>query len=201
MSLSVRTTPPLPHLYGHGLHLSVWDAGSQGDAEAWLRGITDPEFKRWNTPLVEVTDLEGSRQMLRMRARAVLEGRTMAFRVADAADDRVLGSVSVQEIDIRMRVARVGYWVMPEARGRGVATHALALASSWALRDLGLHRLELAHAVGHEASCRIAGRCGFPVEGTLRGAMHEAGRRDAFRDAHLHARIATDPEPDVDAGR
>ena len=53
------------------------------------------------------------------------------------------------------------------------------------------------HALGHTASCRIAQRCGFPYEGTLRDAMWEAGRRDAFRDEHLHARIATDPEPSL----
>jgi RimJ/RimL family protein N-acetyltransferase len=95
------------------------------------------------------------------------------------------------------RSARVGYWVLPEARGQGVATRALALAADWALTDLGLHRLELDHAVGHDVSCRIAERCGFRYEGTLRGAMFEAERYDAFRDMHLHARLATDPEPEV----
>ncbi|MFF7330943.1 GNAT family N-acetyltransferase [Streptomyces sp. NPDC090306] len=197
MSLRDRSTPPLPHLYGHGLHLSVWDAGSDADAAAWLRGITDPEFTRWNTPLTEVTDIEGARRTLASRARAVLEGRTVPFRVADAADGRILGHIGLNEIDTAIRVARVGYWVMPEARGRGVATHALALTAAWALGDLGLHRLELGHALGHGASCHIAERCGFRAEGTLRGAMFEEGRRDAFRDAHLHARLATDPEPDL----
>jgi RimJ/RimL family protein N-acetyltransferase len=53
----------------------------------------------------------------------------------------------------------------------------------------------LGHGIGHEASCRIAERCGFRYEGTLRGAMWEAGRRDAWRDVHCHARLATDPDP------
>ncbi|GGW60542.1 hypothetical protein GCM10010320_46950 [Streptomyces caelestis] len=35
-------------------------------------------------------------------------------------------------------------------------------------------------------------------EGTLRGAIFEEGRHDAFRDAHLHARLSTDPEPDAE---
>ena len=88
--------------------------------------------------------------------------------------------------------------MLPEARGRAVATRALVLAARWAFDGdggLGLHRLELGHAVGHDASCRIAERCGFPYEGTLRGAMFEAGRQDAFRDVHLHGRLATDTEP------
>jgi RimJ/RimL family protein N-acetyltransferase len=72
------------------------------------------------------------------------------------------------------------------------------LATRWAFTQPGLHRFELDHALGHDASCRIAERCGYPYEGTLRGAMWEAGRHDAFRDAHLHARLATDPEPSED---
>ena len=75
------------------------------------------------------------------------------------------------------------------------AARAESLAAHWALTDLGLHRLELGHALGHDASCTVAERCGFRYEGTLRGAMFEAGRHDAFRDIHLHARLATDPEP------
>ncbi|CAL9493309.1 hypothetical protein SUDANB15_03264 [Streptomyces sp. enrichment culture] len=78
-----------------------------------------------------------------------------------------------------------------------MAIRALLLAAHWALTELGLHRLELDHALGHEASCRVAERCGFGYEGTTRGAIFEAGRHDAFRDARLHARLATDPEPDL----
>jgi RimJ/RimL family protein N-acetyltransferase len=78
--------------------------------------------------------------------------------------------------------------------GGGGVPRSLALAGRWAFEGLGVHRLELGHAVGHEVSCRVAERCGFLYEGTLRGAMFEAGRQDAFRDVHLHARLATDAE-------
>jgi RimJ/RimL family protein N-acetyltransferase len=81
-----------------------------------------------------------------------------------------------------------------------VATRSLLLVADWAFREAGLHRLELGHALGHETSCRIAERCGFLYEGTLRGAMWEAGRRDAFRDVHRHGRLATDPRPELDFG-
>jgi RimJ/RimL family protein N-acetyltransferase len=124
----------------------------------------------------------------------------MSFRIADARSGTALGHIGVNEIKYHLKVARVGYWVLPEARGQGVATRALLLAAHWAITELGLHRLELDHAVGHDASCRIAERCGFAYEGTLRGAIFEEDRHDAFRDAHLHARLATDPEPDAEPG-
>ncbi|WP_432156377.1 GNAT family N-acetyltransferase [Streptomyces sp. bgisy153] len=186
---------PAPELHGHGLRLCTWDVERDDHVEAWWHGQRDPEFKRWNTPLVFVTDMDSSRDSLRRWAERTADGEGVAFRVADAASGTTLGQISVSAVNRTTRSAIVGYWVLPEARGHGVATRALRLMARWALADFGLHRLELGHAVGHEVSCRVAEKCGFRYEGTLRGAMFEAGRRDAFRDTHLHARLTTDPEP------
>ncbi|MET7478656.1 GNAT family N-acetyltransferase [Streptomyces sp. NPDC005648] len=190
-----RMVSPFPVLHGHGLRLRLWDSGSEADLRTWLRGLTDPDFRRWNTPLHPVTDLESARESLRAKVVSAVEGSSASYCVTDAETGTALGHIGVNLINPVLSNARVGYWVLPEARGRGVATHALAVASRWALNELGLHRLELDHAVGHEASCRIAERCGFRYEGTLRGAMFEAGRYDTFRDMHLHGRLTTDPEP------
>lgn len=187
--------PPDRVLDGHGLRLRAWDPESAADVDTWLRAHLDPEFLRWNTPLRDITDTAGARESLRARAAATEAGTAAVFCVTDAADGAVLGQVGLHAIDRVFGCARVGYWVLPEARGKGVATRSLRLAADWSFARLGLHRLELGHALGHEASCRIAERCGFRHEGTLRGAMWEAGRRDAWRDVHGHARLATDPDP------
>ncbi|MFE2968823.1 GNAT family N-acetyltransferase [Streptomyces sp. NPDC059340] len=186
---------PFPVLDGHGLRLRPWDPESEADVATWLRGLTDPEFQRWNTPVKLVRDLDSARDSLRSRAEAVADGTAVAFCITDAATGTTLGHIGVNDINHVIRVGIVGYWVLPEARGHQVATRALALAARYAFGAVRLHRIELGHALGHDASCRIAERCGFPYEGTLREAMFESGRHDAFRDVHLHARIATDPEP------
>ncbi|MET9441619.1 GNAT family N-acetyltransferase [Streptomyces sp. NPDC006610] len=188
--------PPHPELHGLGLRLRDWDPDSVDDVRNWLRGMSDPEFRRWNTPRNPITDLAAARTSLRARADHEAGCTSVSFRVTDASSGTTLGHIGVNDIDPVLRVARVGYWILPEARGRGAATRALTLAARWALTDFGLHRLELGHALGHDASCRIAERCGFPYEGTLRGAMWEANRQDRFRDVHLHARLATDPPPE-----
>nr|WP_229858335.1 GNAT family N-acetyltransferase [Streptomyces poonensis] len=180
---------------GHGLRLRPWDPESETDVETWLQGLSDPGFRRWNTPVKLVETIEDARESMRLRAEWDAEGRSASFCVTDEASGDVLGHIGVNDIDDFLRIARVGYWVLPEARSRGVATRALRLAARHAFDELGVHRLELGHALGHDASCRIGERCGFRYEGTLRGAMFEAGRHDAFRDVHLHARLATDPEP------
>ncbi len=188
-------TRPFPDLFTRHIRLRPWDPRSEGDVAAYLRGATDPEVRRWNTPLRPVTDVDGARESLRSKAVQAIEGTSVSYCVTDADTGTPLGHIGVNAIDRNLRLARVGYWVLPEARGRRVASGALALTARWALTDLGLHRLELGHAVGHDASCRVAERCGFRHEGTLRDAMFEAGRKDAFRDVHLHARLASDPDP------
>ncbi len=186
--------PEFPELFGDGLRLRQWRAHSDTDVDAWLRGLTDPDFRRWNTPMKPVTDLDSARDSLGTRSGTTADGSRVSFCVTDVATGAILGHLGLNDIDPFMRNAHVGYWVLPEARGRRVATRALALGARWAFDGLGLHRLELGHALGHDASCRVAEHCGFRYEGTLRGAMFEAGRHDVFRDVHLHGRIAGDPE-------
>lgn len=190
---ALRLPPPAPVL-GHGLSLRLW---REGDEATLLRGLNDPELLRWNTPLARITTEAEAAAQIRQRAAARERGETAHFCVTDEADGRILGHIGLAFVDLRMRSAGVGYWVLPEARGQGVARRALAVCTRWAFERAGLHRLDLGHAVGHEISCRVAERCGFVYEGTLRDAMFAAGREDAFRDCHQHARLSTDPYPAI----
>ena len=64
------------------------------------------------------------------------------------------------------------------------------MACRWAFDDLGLHRIQLFHAVENVASARVAEKAGFTCEGRLRQS-HRYG--DGLRhDELLWARLATD---------
>ncbi|MFJ8313038.1 MULTISPECIES: GNAT family N-acetyltransferase [unclassified Streptomyces] len=176
-------------LRGHGLRLRTW---RDDDVHTLLRAVTDPEYQRWNTHTSPVEDEAAAAELLRLRALGWARGEFATYCVTDESSGAILGHVGLSSIQWAMRCARVGYWTLPEVRGRGVAGHALSLITDWAFKEVGLHRIELGHAVGHEVSCRVAERGGYAAEGTLRGATFEAQRRDAFRDLHLHARLSTD---------
>jgi RimJ/RimL family protein N-acetyltransferase len=185
------------HLRGDGLLLRPWE---MRDAAAFARGVSDPEFLRWNSPRSRVMSQADAVAWIEHRAETYARAESAYFCVEDAADGTVLGHVGFGAIDPHMRAAVVGYWVLPEARGRGVARRALARCARWGFEVVGLHRIALDHAVGHEASCRVAEHCGFRYEGTLRDALSDEDDIWGFRDAHLHARLATDPgQPDAAA--
>ena len=52
-------------------------------------------------------------------------------------DDRLLGMIGLIADRHDALRAEIGYWVSPDARGRGVATRALRLLSRWCVTDRG----------------------------------------------------------------
>lgn len=82
--------------------------------------------------------------------------------------------------------AAAAYWTRAHARGHGVASIALRLATEWAF-SVGMHRVELEHSTLNPASCRVADKAGFDAEGTRReSALHA----DGWHDMHVHAKIS-----------
>jgi RimJ/RimL family protein N-acetyltransferase len=111
------------------------------------------------------------------------------FVIADAAQPEPLGLVSLRIAERNPGLAAVGYWLRPEARGRGAATVAVQLIARWAFNELGVKRLELTTAPETVASQRVAERAGFTREGVLRGlvATKNNGRQDTVMFSLLPA--------------
>jgi RimJ/RimL family protein N-acetyltransferase len=161
---------------------------TNADAPDTLLMLRDPDVARWNPGPARV-DLDEVTAWCARQADWT-DGTHATFSVLDATSGRLLGNVSLHQIDHRQQDAEIGYRVAPWARSQGVATDAVAAAARWAFGALDLVRIEIAHAVANPASCRVALKAGFPLEGTLRQAyVYGDGVR---HDEHLHARLATD---------
>jgi RimJ/RimL family protein N-acetyltransferase len=166
-----------------GLFLRQW---RDSDALDVMLALREPAIAQWN-PSPGGADLDGARAWIVSRA-DWSAGDHASFAVTDAATDALLGSVSLHRI--HEGDASIGYWTVATARGRHVASRAVATATGWAFGQLGLHRVELCHAVPNRASCRVAERAGYPLEGTLRESYRYGdGRR---YDEHIHARLTSD---------
>jgi RimJ/RimL family protein N-acetyltransferase len=162
---------------------------SVDEADDALAMLLDPETVRWN-PAPLVADLDSARAWCQ-RGADWSDGSHATFSVLDLATARLLANVSVHEIDADHATASIGYRVAPWARGRGVATAALVAVTEWAFTTLGLARIQLFHHVANPASCRVATKAHFLLEGTLREAS--VGPDGTREDEHLHARLASDP--------
>ena len=78
---------------------------------------------------------------------------------------------------------------VPLLVGPALPAGCLRALARWSFDTLGLHRLFLLHSTANLASCRVAAKTAFGVEGTLRNSLLHA---DGWHDAHLHARLRTD---------
>ena len=119
------------------------------------------------------------------------DGTRDAFAVVDGAGD-LLGLAVAASINRATRTAELGYMVVPQARGRGVATTALGMLSEWAFDQLGALRLELVINLDNPASKAVARRCGYQLEGVLRSTHFKGDQR---QDVELWSLLPDDPRP------
>ncbi|GAA3773341.1 GNAT family N-acetyltransferase [Micromonospora maritima] len=175
---------PQPTLTAGGdLVLRPWRAS---DAAAFLAAYQDPEIRRWHTrrPASEEQVREWFEFYRRAWRQEAAASWAMTYGGGDALGRMVLGGM-----DLGDGVAVCAYWVVPAARGAGLASGSLRAVSDWALGEVGFHRLELDHSTRNLASCRVAVKAGFRPEGIRRcAAVHADGRHDM----EVHARVRGD---------
>jgi RimJ/RimL family protein N-acetyltransferase len=138
------------------------------DADAITAACQDPEIPRWTFVPSPYTRADAD-AYLRSSAEEEAAGTSAGFVAVDD-EDRLLGSFSVMGLDSEPGYGEIGYWVVAEARGRGVATRAVRLLTEWAQRELGLARIEILPHKDNAASRRVAENAGYRDTGELRGA-------------------------------
>jgi RimJ/RimL family protein N-acetyltransferase len=174
------------------LQLMVW---APRNAPAVIAALNDPDILIWNplrlpdSPAGESDDEFASRWIAQ---RATWDNHA-TWAVCDAVSGDAIGYVSLHQLNPNQLSGEVGYWVLESARGQGVASAAVRTVARYGFDALGLHRIELLHAVDNPASCRVATSAGFRPEGVARQAYRYGD--GTFHDDHMHARLATDPDP------
>ena len=144
---------------------------SEQDLPAIERRIVDPDVIRWMG-----TSEHPARELLELNRTRWTRGTRATFSVCDP-NDACLGHVWV-EVDLAdSHRGSVGYWLLPEARGKGFATRSVQLVSGWALGELGMARLSVSIEPSNDRSQRVAKRSGFVKEGVLRSYEEIGGRR------------------------
>jgi RimJ/RimL family protein N-acetyltransferase len=173
-----------PHLTTNdGLILRAWQ---HDDAGAVQTAFACPDIQRWHVRRLDTLE-EAGEWVEQWPARWNAE--TAASWAVTSDGHQVLGQVGLRDISLAEGSASLSYWVTPAARGRSVAASSVEALTAWAFESIGFNRLSIQHSTANTASCRVAERSGYRVEGTLRQAIKHA---DGWHDWHLHGRLHTD---------
>ena len=146
----------------------------EDDVEALVACLDgEEEIARWLDAVPQPYREAEARAWVEQASSSWDEGASAPFAVADATTGDLLGSVGFSWVGDQ-HVGEIGYWMRRDARGRGLTTRAVRLASQWALRALGCERLQLRADEQNVPSQRVAEKVGFTREGVLRSVHFNA---------------------------
>jgi RimJ/RimL family protein N-acetyltransferase len=149
-------------------------APSQEDVDGLLPAFKDPEMREaGNLPAFGRDELIASLRELPSLAES---GRLLPLAALDAETGEVVGAGMLHHLDSERNIVEIGYWVLPSARGRGVATTIARMLAEHAF-SLGVERVAAYVNIGNTASERVLERAGFTREGVVRSMPKPDGRR------------------------
>ena len=178
------TAPPIEpvELRAGGFLLRRW---READADAYWAALESPGGRLWHGSTMGTRD-DVVATLARRRDWSTGQHASWAF----VGGTELLDSISLHQINREQDDGELGYWIASPARGRGLAGLAAEAVCRWGFGELGLHPIQLFHAVENVTSARVAEKAGFTCEGRLRQS-HRYG--DGLRhDELLWARLATD---------
>jgi RimJ/RimL family protein N-acetyltransferase len=144
------------------------------DVDGILPAFTDAELREaGNLPAFNREQLLASLGELPDLAE---RGRLLALAAADAESGEIIGGATLHHLDSERKIVEIGYFVLPTARGRGVATTIARTLAEHAF-SLGIERVAAYVNVGNTASERVLEKAGFTREGVVRSMPKPDGRR------------------------
>lgn len=115
-------------------------------------------------------------------------GRFLWWAVTLKEDERLVGSVSIRNIEARSK-GELGYWLSQELWGQGYMTEAVQAVVRFAFTALGFHRIYAGAHPENIASIRILEKAGFIREGLFRQDIYEY---ETWRDSLVFGILAQD---------
>jgi ribosomal-protein-alanine N-acetyltransferase len=154
---------PEPDLAGDLVRLRMW---SYDDLPCVEAAATDPDIPRGTTVPPVYTEAEGRAFIERQWGRET-SGRGLSLAIADIGSDRAVGLLF---LGLRRTNGHcdLGYWLIPDVRGRGLGSEAVSLASGWVLSETEVYRLTAQVVPDNAASVAVLRKAGFREEGILR---------------------------------
>jgi RimJ/RimL family protein N-acetyltransferase len=154
------------------------------DAAALVSAFSHPEIRYWH--MRELSSPEEARAWIASWFDRWNAETDAGWAVVDPETGELRGQVAIRSLNLEFGHGQITYWTRPGFRGEGTASKATGAVARWALEELELHRLEIRHSTRNDASCRVAERAGFELEGVTRSALlHE----DGWHDMHVHAQL------------
>lgn len=167
-------------------------AFAPGDADALLalfaanRDRLQPSFP---ASVAQIVDRDGAAGYIAGRRAAWNAG--IGFWYGMWEGDRLVGQIQIKNLDRELGRAELAYLVDRASEGRGLVSEAVGRIVEVCFDELALYKVFLRAIAGNARSAAVAKRCGFELEGTLRGEFFAGGTTRV--DVDYFGRLAVQP--------
>ena len=156
--------PPLPTLESPRLRLRCY---RDDDVDALFALQSDRRVMRyWSYPAW--TERRQAEDRLALIYKQLREEDVYIWVIADRDSDRMIGNAALFALNREQKHAEIGYSLMPDYQGRGLAQEAACMVLTFAFEALAMERIEADIDPRNTASCKLVERLGFVREGFLR---------------------------------
>jgi RimJ/RimL family protein N-acetyltransferase len=119
----------------------------------------------------------------------IADGTLVNFAIARKTDSRLVGCISLIDIDPSHCHAELGYWVGKPYWNNGYCTEAVRAMIRYGFEDLRLNRICAWHFTRNPASGRVMQKAGMLYEGRQRQHVR---KWDAFEDLEMYGILRSD---------
>jgi RimJ/RimL family protein N-acetyltransferase len=138
-----------------------------GDADRIVEACSDPRTRHWLVSLPRPYEHRHALSYVEYTRELAARRTGLVWCIADAADDRCLGSIGLEGLGSYAPRAEIGYWAHPQVRGRGLMTEAVRLVTSYATSAGLATSVVIRCAVDNAASRHVAEVAGYREVGRL----------------------------------
>ena len=146
------------------------------DIPVFTTALNDWDVAQWLERTPYPYDDAAARAWLAQVTADHASGHPGTFAIAATKDDVLVGGISVTGDG---KAPALGYWLKPQAWGRGIATRAARLIVAYAFEDLQVSRLAARTDIDNQASGRVLTKVGFCCLGER--AIDTPTRRDNYK--------------------
>lgn len=140
-------------------------AYDEADVPSLVEMMDDELITAWTGVPQPYTAADAHEFVARTAPAERAEGRGLVLAVTEFLTQRLVGTVTLQRTDWRIRATEIGYLTAVWARGEGYACEAVLAVCRWLFEEQAFARVELRTAADNTASQQVAQKIGCVSEG------------------------------------
>jgi RimJ/RimL family protein N-acetyltransferase len=159
-----------------------------GDGPAGYRAIeaSRAELKRWLPWATDEFSESDEEAFCRRIAAAFIARTTLAYFIT-LPDGEMIGCCGMDDPDWELPQFEIGYWLRTDQTGKGYTTEVVHALTRLCFDQLNAVRVAIRVDDLNERSWRVAERCGYMLEGTMRKDLRYPDGR--LRNTRVYAKV------------